>query len=500
MRFKYLACAISVLYGGFDSNYAYALDLYMDSKTKQIYAEPGPGRVRLGSFRQVDKSEATASDTSKSFQELEQQLDKKKKELEALEARLDKKKDSIAAIERKIDTPTQSTHANSEKKWYNRLNIRGYTQLRYTQPLSGDREDLASPGDRSIQNNQNLLIRRARVVLSGDISDHLSLYLQPDFASNLAVTGATGGHFVQLRDAYADIFFDKEKTFRARVGQSKVPYGFEILQSSQNRLALDRADALNSAVRDERDIGIFLYWEPAHIRNRFKYLVSSGLKGSGDYGVIGFGVYNGQGANRFEVNDQFHLIGRFSYPFQFPNGQFFEVGASAYSGRFVPRTGNMTVNGTTVSGTEVAKSFDPSEGGIRRGYQDERVAIHAVLYPQPFGLQAEWNWGRSPELNVSRQRLETASLSGGYVQAMYKLDHFYGSWIPYAKWQHYDGAEKFSTNAPHVDLDEVEIGVEWQPIPELEFVLAYSNMNRTNVSNLEQVNADLLRMQLQWNY
>jgi phosphate-selective porin len=38
--------------------------------------------------------------------------------------------------------------------------------------------------------------------------------------------------------------FDTKK-FRLRVGQSKVPFGFENLQSSQNRLTLDRNDALN---------------------------------------------------------------------------------------------------------------------------------------------------------------------------------------------------------------------------------------------------------------
>lgn len=32
-----------------------ALDLYMDTETKQIFAEPGPGRVRLGRFRPVDE-------------------------------------------------------------------------------------------------------------------------------------------------------------------------------------------------------------------------------------------------------------------------------------------------------------------------------------------------------------------------------------------------------------------------------------------------------------
>jgi phosphate-selective porin len=74
------------------------------------------------------------------------------------------------------------------------------------------------------------------------------------------------------------------KEFRLRVGQSKVPFGFENLQSSQNRLTLDRNDALNSAVANERDLGAFFYW-PSKIRERFAMLVKDGYKGSGDYGV-----------------------------------------------------------------------------------------------------------------------------------------------------------------------------------------------------------------------
>jgi hypothetical protein len=44
--------------------------------------------------------------------------------------------------------------------------------------------------------------------------------------------------------------FDTKKiSFKSR--QSKVPFGFENLQSSQNRLTLDRNDALNSAANEE---------------------------------------------------------------------------------------------------------------------------------------------------------------------------------------------------------------------------------------------------------
>src|SRR5690606_37478156 len=113
----------------------------------------------------------------------------------------------------------------------------------------------------------------------GDLHPRVSIYFQPDLAS---VIGDQLGALV-LRDWYADIYFDKKREFRARVGQSKVPFGFENMQSRQIRLAFDRYDALNSAVKDERDLGIFFYWAPLRIRKRFSDLVSSNLKGSGDY-------------------------------------------------------------------------------------------------------------------------------------------------------------------------------------------------------------------------
>ena len=37
---------------------AYALDLYVDTKTKQIFAEPGPGRVHMGTFEKSEKKAA----------------------------------------------------------------------------------------------------------------------------------------------------------------------------------------------------------------------------------------------------------------------------------------------------------------------------------------------------------------------------------------------------------------------------------------------------------
>src|SRR3546814_10369147 len=53
-------------------------------------------------------------------------------------------------------------------------------------------------------------------------------------------------------------------------------------------------------------------------------------------------------------------------------------------------------------------------------YDDDRVGIHAMLYPQPFGIQAEWNWGRGPEYARASQSILPKTLHGGHVQLMYR--------------------------------------------------------------------------------
>lgn len=444
-----------------------AVELFVDTTTRQIFAEPGPGRQRLGKFvPAVEGAAASAQPAS------------------ARDA-------TAAAPVAGAAVPLAPVRSSSAKAWYEKIGIRGYVQMRYNQELSDGAKDLKSPGDRFIGREQGFGIRRARVVISGDVTDRMSIYIQPDLAST--PSGSSTTNFAQLRDAYADLWLDKEKTWRIRAGQSKIPYGWEDLQSSQNRLALDRADALNSGVRDERDLGVIAYWSPAVAKERFAYLQKSGLKGSGDYGVVGFGVYNGQGANRPDRNDQLHSVIHFSYPFKFANGQFLEVGADAYAGRYKVSTAAATIGGAT---------FTPRVDAPEAGSTDRRVAAHVVYYPQPFGFQAEWTVGKGPELDIARRTIRTKSLRGGYAQVMYKFDGGYGSLMPYAKWQTYRGAAKFDTNAPRMEVDEVEAGVEWQPSNAVELAVAWANMRRTDVSAApyRRIDGQLLRMQLQVNY
>jgi phosphate-selective porin len=388
-----------------------------------------------------------------------------------------------------------------------KVNIRGYVQMRNTTMLSGDEginlwSDRSVGDDKSIGNDKNFLIRRARVIIFGDVGERLSYYIQPDFASSAGTTG----NIAQLRDVYGDIYLTKDRVHRIRAGQSKVPYGFENLQSSQNRLALDRNDALNSAVRDERDLGLFYYYTPTEIQALFTEIGKLGLKHSGNYGQFAFGMYNGQGANRGDQNDNYHFVSRYTYPWKTESGQIYEVGIQGYRGQYVSSTGAYR------SGSNATPSVAPTLAN-NRGIEDERVALSFMMYPQPFGIQGEWNWGNTPGLDVASNRIEKKSLNGGYLQAMYKIDNFKffdtdGTLIPFVKWQYFDGYNKAETNSPENHVNDWEIGAEWQIAPEVELVAYYHKMKRNNLvtgnlagrEDYESFDAEALRVQLQYNF
>jgi hypothetical protein len=372
----------------------------------------------------------------------------------------------------------------ASKKWYEKITIRGYAQVRYNRLLETNPKLRCEQCDRNWGENGGIGFRRIRIIFFGQLHERLYFYIQPDFASSASTTGL---NFAQIRDAYFDLSLDRKGEYRLRLGQSKVPYGFENMQSSQNRLPLDRNDALNSAVSNERDVAAFFYWAPAKIRERFAYLVSTGLKGSGDYGVFGLGVFTGQTANRPEANNTLHTVARLSYPFQLPGGQIIEPGLQAYTGKVV-----VTSLGKDVKG--INSRFE---------YDDQRVAGSFVLYPKPFGIQAEYNIGTGPQYNPSTNCVEQKTLKGGYVTASYLIRQNDAFIIPFVRYQYYDGGKKHELDARGYRVEELELGVEWQPFKNFELVTMYTVSDRTFVDSTLPDNrqkGSLLRLQVQFNY
>jgi hypothetical protein len=345
----------------------------------------------------------------------------------------------------------------STRPWYDRLSFRGYAQFRYNRLFETNEKLKCLTCDRSIGENGGFFLRRARLAISAQVNDRISVSIQPDFSTEV---GGKENSLV-LRHYYADIYFDSAHTIKARVGQSEVPSGFEALQSSSRRLPLDRSDAMESATPGEQDLGVFVFWTPASAKKLFKDLATPSLKGTGDYGLVSVGVYNGEGGNRPEMNDTPHAIARIAYPFRV-GAQYVEADAYAYAGTYTLLTGQR--------GTGVGGDID---------FKDRRVGGAFVVYPQPVGVQLEWSAGPSPEYDAVTNSIVDKTVRGGYGLISYKLrEHGARRVFAYARAQYFHGAFKTDPDARGSVVHEYEPGLEWNVEDGFEVTAAYAISDR----------------------
>ncbi len=406
-----------------------------------------------------------------------------------------------AEEERRTSERSVVAEFTGSPKWYERLTMYGYGMLRYNrlgQPNGRLRSfHDASVGDKNSGAQPGFFFRRIRWVVTGQVSDHVAVFLQPDLATNISGTTMS----VSLRDAYGDYLFDQNKEFRLRVGLQRVPCSFDNWQASRVRMAIDRADATNSCQASERDMGVAFMWTPKIAQYRYKQMLDY-MYGPGDYGVFNITVDNNQGHNREERNEDKRVGIRLSWPFELPGGRLMEVGMNANRGMFNVSMGSAT-SGTTLF------SFNESRNTGSRNYRDERLNFYVYYPPQPWGFIAEYVLGRGPKRGADGIVRES-HLYGGYAQVHYQWKYSDDGLANfYTRWQEYYGGLKFLTGAPDGRMKEVEMGVAWQPDPQWEFTLAYSFTQRLNpftttlaTSTIpgQQLDAygNLIRLQVVW--
>ena len=370
----------------------------------------------------------------------------------------------------------------ADKPWYDRLSIRGYAQFRYNRLLETNEKLKCPTCDRSIGENGGFLLRRARLVVTGRVTDRISVSIQPDFASEV------GGreNALVLRHYYADIYLDGAKTVRARIGQSEVTTGFEAIQSSSRRAPFDRADAIESAAPGEQDLGIFVMWAPAGLKQRLRDLATTALKGTGDYGVVTVGAYNGQGGNRAEANDAPHVIARVAYPFRVREHDM-EIDAYGFTGTYT------IANGQRAAGVGGGDDFD-----------DRRVGGALILYPQPLGLQAEWSVGHGPRYDAPTNSIVDAPVRGGYIMASYAVARSSATGVTaFARAQYFTGAFKTDPDARSSVVHEYEPGIEWALSSAFELTAAYAISDRLYSDSASPDNhqrGNFLRLQAQFSF
>ena len=172
----------------------------------------------------------------------------------------------------------------------------------------------------------NIFTRRARIEARGNISENVSIFIQPSFeggrnlssvtttctSSEVPAGGGTptitcrttGRSGLRLRDAYIDVRFSPEASKSAlylRAGQEKRPYSRYELTSSTNLPSIERGAGQGLLPRASNDLfgsaGFLAHDVGASVRLEHKLddvrLVT-----------VKLGAYNGQGESLNDVNDK----------------------------------------------------------------------------------------------------------------------------------------------------------------------------------------------------
>jgi hypothetical protein len=168
----------------------------------------------------------------------------------------------------------------------------------------------------TVGSESNFFTRRARIEARGQISENVTVYIQPSFEggrnlSNVVTTCSgtplvcrtTGRSGLRLRDAWIDVRFSPEASkggLYLRAGQEKRPYSRYELTSSNNLVSIERGAGQGLLPRASNDLfnsnGFLAHDVGASIRYEYKLddlrLVT-----------LKFGAYNGQGESLNDVNN-----------------------------------------------------------------------------------------------------------------------------------------------------------------------------------------------------
>ncbi len=197
-----------------------------------------------------------------------------------------------------------------------RLQIGGYAELRITNlgTATGDRT-----GPHDVLDFQ---VARFRPRLTYFMDPHW----EADLQINASTRSAASASFT-ARDAYVEYHNGLNNQYALRLGQQKVPFGYEtFVEGDEPRPALERARYHEVLVPDQRDIGVAAIFNPRKLP-----LTQAYYRGP----LIGVGVYNGNSINKQDNDLNKNVIAEVRLPLGGHN----TIGLSGLSGTFSPAVG-----------------------------------------------------------------------------------------------------------------------------------------------------------------
>lgn len=235
MNFSRLTLAVAGVLGIGLSSTAQAIELYVDVKTKQIYAEPGPHRQLMGSFERVEDKAMVAPAPESDISTIKQDLELKTNEIAALKEHA-KEAEQVKVKMDKNGLQVETAEKDFKFKFGGRIHADANYHNNDTYLEDGD----------FIEANDGTEIRRARMRVEGVFHEDWLFRTEADFADDN----------VRVKDAFIEYLGLKDYVV-ITAGQQKQNFSRELQESSNDMMFTERSlmNILNAPIVD-RAIGL----------------------------------------------------------------------------------------------------------------------------------------------------------------------------------------------------------------------------------------------------
>ncbi len=239
MKISILNAAIAGLLLAGASAQALALELYVNTETQQIFAQPGPGRTRLGTFKQVDETAPPPVQAA--------EIASQKAEIEKIKDDLSLKNIELKALTEQVKDPALGKTRVDEQgvRWESAdgnftVKLNGRVQLDAQVNTDQSGVAAAKPGAFSNDLANGTSIRRARLSAEGNMFKTYGYKFEYDFTRG---NGSTAGG---VTDAF--MTWNGYAPLTLTAGQFKEPISIEEATSDIQTSFIERNMAVNAFI------------------------------------------------------------------------------------------------------------------------------------------------------------------------------------------------------------------------------------------------------------
>lgn len=538
MKLSRLTVAIATVLSAGASSAAVAIDLYVDTKTEQIYAKPGPGRVHMGSFVKENNAAVTPPVVKTTSAEPAVKTDT----AESTPVRRDRAaeiREKMAGARLINDVALLDERVKETEKVHMRFDDRGlhfetkdgnfsfsmngrlqaasqYNFINEVEPAFGTN----LPNEL----NSGMNIRRARLGAEGTFFKIIDYKFEYDFSrGNGSVGSGITDAFVRLNHTPALSY---------KIGSFKEPFSLEEAASNRYLTFIERHMSVNAFVDNPNTYKTGIGANYAVPRWQTGIAFQTEPIGAWSAASTSVNANGNQSRNNGSGDSGWEGIGRISgRPWMADDTHFFHVGVSAghtvvsnqyrANGTFVNEGGTgggggmafFAFPGTNVDRTNVLNTGNLTVGslgapGSRRVDSYDRFGAETWLTYGPFSAQAEYL-----RTNINGQGYDGEHLTGYYGFVSYFLtgeskayhvrngaanrikpnQNFQWNGSGWGAWEVAAGYDYINMNTGVIRggmLDMVRIGLNWYLHPNVKWQFNVAHVLNVNTAGTPTTNTN----------